>query len=143
MWDDVWGRRSGSMYMGVREEAREFGRRMWELGRKNGAASAAELLCGANELWTLHITAPEPATPGEHPSIAWWAACPWVTDRPPTIEDADKDGCVLWDLSEDTWVEHWVGDWRIKKTGRWIHTFDWWRPPTPSPQRWASALTLS
>jgi hypothetical protein len=67
--------------------------------------------------------------PAEHPSVAWWAACPWITDRPPTAADGDALGRVLEytrfrvELWEDVAHFYWKG---------WIHSSSW-RPPAPKP----------
>ena len=82
----------------------------------------------------LNQLAPEPAAPGEHPSVAWWAACPVITDRPPTAADGDDFGRVL------EWAEDKVTGFRVEHFGvvallcgkGWIHAASW-RPPTPNP----------
>ena len=69
-------------------------------------------------------------TPPEHPSVAWWAACPWITDRQPTTADGDEN--------ENVKVPSCIGDlysllWKQVRPGeQWIHTSKW-RPPTPQP----------
>ena len=113
--DDMWD--EAASYFNLYREAREFGRRMWELGRENGAASVARA-----------TPPPEPAAPGEHPSVAWWAACPWITGSSPTQEDGDENGFVLWDEDGDLWSEHWG----VERIAPWIHTASW-RPPYPQP----------
>ena len=118
--DDIWD--EVASYFNLYQEAREFGRRMWELGRENGAASAA-----------IATPPPEPAAPAEHPSVAWWAACPVITDRPPTKADGDIFGGVfVWSGNAVTGfrVEHWEV---VAHCGAsWIHTAPW-TPPYPQP----------
>ena len=76
---------------------------------------------------------PEPAAPTAHPSVAWWASCPVITDRPPEECDADAFGQVLegsWISGTGFRVQHWavVEPYR----GGWIHTASW-RPLAPKP----------
>ena len=70
-------------------------------------------------------------TPPEHPSVAWWAACPVITDRRPEQCDGDAIGCVLeWTGNDVTGfcAEHWQEV--ASREVSWIHTASW-RPPAP------------
>ena len=83
----------------------------------------------------LEPSAPEPAAPPEHPSVAWWASCPVITDRRPEQCDGDAIGCVLeWTGNPVTGfcAEHWQ---EVARYGAsWIHTASW-RPPAPKSLR--------
>ena len=67
-------------------------------------------------------------TPPEHPSVAWWAACPWITDRLPTEADADINGYVVININGNRVVVIW----QSALNHHWIHTSKW-RPLTPKP----------
>ena len=69
------------------------------------------------------------AAPAEHPSVAWWAACPWITDRLPTAADADARGLVLkWTERNPSGFR--IENWKLvtKYDLKWVHTSRW-RPP--------------
>ena len=78
-----------------------------------------------------------PITPPEHPSVAWWAACPVITDRPPTAADGDDFGRVL------EWAEDKVTGFRVEHFGvvallcgkGWIHAASWRPNPLTLGQR--------
>jgi len=76
--------------------------------------------------------------PTEHPSVAWWAACPVITDRPPTAADGDDFGRVLeWARDDYAWGFG-VGSWEdVRHYFRkgWIHTASWRPNPLTLGQR--------
>jgi hypothetical protein len=68
----------------------------------------------------------ESTTPASHPSIAWWESCPWITDRKPTKEDADKFGRVLVTAEPDKIL---TASFQHVSIGEaWIH-HGCWQPP--------------
>lgn len=73
--------------------------------------------------------------PAEHPSVAWWAACPWISDRDPDPKidggnvllkrfDDDADASRFW-ACEAPAVDV------LPELGhKWVHVSAW-RPPAP------------
>ena len=76
----------------------------------------------------LRVYPPKP-TAAEHPSVAWWASCPWITDRLPTEADASENGYVTL-LGDSGYVM--LVQWTHVLLGRsWIHAYKW-RPQPPT-----------
>ena len=73
------------------------------------------------------------AAPPEHPSVAWWAACPWITDRPPTAADASENGYVLLVSGAGYALDV---QWSHVLLGRsWIHPYGWRPKPLTLGER--------
>ena len=88
--------------------------------------------------WNIARILPmESTTSDKHPSIAWWESCPWITDRKPTKEDADKFGRVLVTAEPDKILTASFQDVRIKEA--WIHHANW-QPPVLSDKEKALEL---
>jgi hypothetical protein len=85
----------------------------------------------------VRIIPMESTAPDKHPSIAWWESCPWITDRKPTEEDADKFGRVLVTAEPDKILTASFQDVRIKEA--WIH-HGGWQPPVLSDKEQALEL---
>jgi hypothetical protein len=83
------------------------------------------------------LTKPEQSKTDKHPSVAWWESCPWITDRKPTKEDADKFGRVLVTAEPDKILTASFQDVRIKEA--WIH-HGGWQPPALSNKEQALEL---
>ena len=71
--------------------------------------------------------------PAEHPSVAWWAACPWITDRLPTAADGDINGNVwVAGISGYCHLVFWK---RVLQMPQWVHTSKWRPQPLTLGQR--------
>lgn len=69
------------------------------------------------------------AISAEHPSVAWWAACPWITDRTPTSADASESGYVMFLGSQGYALAIQWG--HVPLGCSWIHNHEW-RPKPPT-----------
>jgi hypothetical protein len=83
------------------------------------------------------LAKPEQPKTDKHPSVAWWESCPWITDRKPTKEDADKFGRVLVTAEPDKILTASFKHVSIREA--WIH-HGGWQPPVLSDKEQALEL---
>jgi len=88
------------------------------------------------------ITPVQSTTPDQHPSVAWWDSCPWITDRIPTKKDGDEFGHVIVKVPSQVGKKLNLSfmQWNYVLSDRaWIHGLDW-QPPVLSNKEKASEL---
>jgi hypothetical protein len=86
----------------------------------------------------LPLETTESTKSDQHPSVAWWESCPWITDRKPTKEDGKPTGWVVTKVigSSDLITTSWS---KIEVGRAWIHRPDW-QPPVLSNKEKALEL---
>ena len=109
----------------------------WNAKRFTYTDSGNYFLTGQDMRDVIEILPLETTKPAPHPSIAWWESCPWITDRKPTKEDADKFGRVLVIAEPDKILTASFQDVRIAEA--WIH-HGGWQPPAPTDREQALQL---
>lgn len=90
----------------------------------------------------VRIIPVQSTTPDQHPSVAWWDSCPWITDRRPIREDGDHLGQVIVQTvsKQGRKLDLSFMQWNYVLSGRaWIHGLDW-QPPVLSNKEKASKL---